>query len=443
MHKELPATPADVLEISGALRLVMNAVFKSADLFGFWDSPYRNAAASFEDMTLLDKLYWAYKCRHPISRGEQGAGIDAGFFGEQQEVRLPEGFVKQGGVSLAAVGDLIPAQGLEGAKDHIYEKVADLIFDKDISYANLESPLTTQALHEEVISDKEAPIECCSLDQFQILKGHQGRNFNVIHAMGNHGFDMGREGIDTTLAVLERDGILALGANRDQSEHDQGRTLECNGIKLGFVSATYGLNGKRMPADAVHSINVARFHPKRGEPEYAFLQRQIEHCKNDGCDFVVASLHWGYEFEFFPRQHQIEIAHTIAEWGADLIIAHHPHVIQPIEYYRTQRDPDRIVPIAYSLGTLAWSFMAPHMALSTVLDVLLAKGEYQGEAKTYVQQVQPVPVFRAEVNEGDGPFIQIRKLAEVLGSVSDPEHEAYLQQMRGYVELVLGSGRLS
>ena len=72
-----------------------------------------------------------------------------------------------------------------------YERIADLLFDKDIAYANLESPLTRQTLREEIISDRESPIECCSQEQFDILKGHRGQVFTVMHTAGNHMADMG------------------------------------------------------------------------------------------------------------------------------------------------------------------------------------------------------------------------------------------------------------
>jgi hypothetical protein len=72
MHKSYPPTPADALEIPPALRLVMQTVCKSADRMGFWSAPAAGAATDFEEMTLLDKIYWVYKSRRPVLRGEPG-----------------------------------------------------------------------------------------------------------------------------------------------------------------------------------------------------------------------------------------------------------------------------------------------------------------------------------------------------------------------------------
>ena len=110
MHGAQPATPAEVLDIPLALRLALNAVCKSAEAFGYWDRPYRNAAASFEDMTLIDKFYWAYKCTHPIARMEKG---EQALTRDPSAVGLPPGFDKQHAITLGAGGDLLYGEALE------------------------------------------------------------------------------------------------------------------------------------------------------------------------------------------------------------------------------------------------------------------------------------------------------------------------------------------
>ena len=68
--------------------------------------------------------------------------------------------------------------------------------------------------------------------------------FDVLNTSNNHAFDMGVEGLDTTLGVFAEEGILETGTNRTKKECNQGRILVKNGIKLGFVSSTFGLNGR-------------------------------------------------------------------------------------------------------------------------------------------------------------------------------------------------------
>jgi Bacterial capsule synthesis protein PGA_cap len=441
MSQYLAATPADAVQTSDVLRFVLRAVCKSAEISKCWDQPSARAATAFEEMTLLDKIYWVYKCTHPIIRPERGATVDT-LCGPDNMIRLPEGFEKERSISLAAVGDLIPGSGLEHSKDVLYEHVADLIFDSTIAYASLESPLTNQERKAEVISDKESPIECCSLEQFDVVKGHDGKRLTVIHTASNHMFDMGAEGVHATLDQFTRDGIVDIGTNRDPSQYGKGKILERNGIKVGFISAAFGLNGRNPAQDQSYLINVAKLLPKRGPSDLSLLRRQIEHCREQGSDVIIASLHWGYEFEFFPRKRQIDIAHTLVEWGVDALIAHHPHVVQPVEYYRSQRDPDRVAVIAYSLGSLLWSYTAPHLVLSAILNLSFAKGTYRSQPKTFIQSASVTPVFRTQIRDGDRTLTRIEKLDHGMGTQNSDDQTRYVAEIRRYAELAL-SGKMT
>ncbi|MDD3182488.1 MAG: CapA family protein [Alphaproteobacteria bacterium] len=439
MQSNLPATPADVLDLSsGVLRFVMNFVIKSAECLRFWSYPYKKAATSFEEMTLWDTLYWAYKCTNPITHWEKGGREGEPFTTDRRILGLPPGFEKQSSLTMGAAGDLLRADGLDHSKDILFENVADLLFAPTISYANFESPITKQALQKEVIGDKGPPVECCSQEQFTTFKGHKDKSFTVMNTANNHMFDMGTEGVETTRKVLSAAGILSIGTNDHPDESGQGKILIKDGIKLGFVAATFGLNGRVLPPEEAYRINVANLLSKFADPDLMGLKQQIDHCKSQGCDFIIASLHWGHEFEFFPRQRQIAIAHDLIELGADTLICHHPHVVQPVEYYKTRRDPRRIAVIAYSLGTMTWGFSAPHLVLSAILNLTLSKGRLQDEALTYVETARVTPVFRSSVVKGGDIQTRIEKLADHLEG-QKAEHSAhYIAEIKRYADLVLG-----
>jgi hypothetical protein len=441
MNSRLPATPLDALSISGVLRFIVKTLHRSADIFGFWKYPSKKAAADFEDWSLLDKIRWGYKSKNPVLRGEKGAQLEAFFKNNQKKISLPKGFEKKYSVTFSAVGDLIKVKGLENSRDKLYEKAADLIFAKDISYANLESQLTRQEVGEIRFSDKEPPPLCLTKEQYDAIKGHQGKQFTLMHTACNHTFDAGLEGVDTTLAQLQEDQILDLGTNRHPAEQQQGRIIEKNNIKIGFVSATFGLNGKVVPNGKEYTVNIVKFHPYQkkqanAKPDLTMLNNQIAYCREQGCDIIIASLHWGYEYEFFPRRHQVEVAHALVEAGVDVIAAHHAHVLQPVEYYRPQRDPDRTAVIAYSLGNLTTSFSAPHLVLSGVLNLTIVKGHVNGEEKTIVREAQLIPVVQRDFLAGDVPVIQLEKL-ETLSENKTREERDYISAVAGSAELVL------
>jgi len=404
MKSRLPSTPMEALAISGGLRFAVNTVHFFADLFGFWKHPRVVAAADFEDMTLLDKMYWAYKSKKPVSLPEKQMKICSMSQPVNGPLPIPAGFIKQHSLTLSAVGDLIKLDGLENSTDILYEKVAPLIFDADISTANLESQLSTKEAGAYTFNEKETPPLYLTKPQYEALKGHKGKRYTLLHTACNHTFDMGREGFETTLSQLELDGIMDLGTNRTPEDRQKGRILEKNGIKIGFVSATFGLSGKPIPEGMEYAVNVVKFH--REEKDISLLNEQVAYCKGKGCDLLIASLHWGYEYEFFPRAHQVQIAHELADKGVDLIISHHAHVIQPVECYKPAGKPGRNVVIAYSLGNLTSSFSAPHLVLSGILGVKIAKGTVEGEAgeKTFIEDVRLTPVVQTE-DEKDGKSV--------------------------------------
>jgi len=433
----LPDCPDDVLQVSAPpLRAVLAGFQWLANRRQLWRYPAAKAATAAEEMSVIDNLYWIYKTSRPITDYERDLPADLRPNTTAPEAMLPEGFTETASLTIGAGGDLLRSAGIDGSQDRLFEHVADLLFDQDISFANFESPVTTQPLIDEVIGDQGPPTECCSAMQFDILTSHKGKRFDILNTANNHMFDMGVEGVETTLATLADRQILPLGTNAAPDDYGRALVITRNGIKIGFASAAFGLNGHDLPEAETYRIHISRLLSKKGPPDLSLLKRQIDDCKAQGCDFIIASVHWGYEFELFPRTVQIEAARELVEYGADSILSHHPHVIQPVEYYRPARDPDRVAVIAHSLGTLTWGFMAPHIALSTVLNLRLAKGEQNGEARTYLASVVNTPVFRSYVEEDGQMITRLEKLANHAGNPDSPFPQNYLERVQAYADLV-------
>ncbi|MCP4148021.1 MAG: CapA family protein [bacterium] len=440
MKSRLPATPLDALSISGALKAIVKTVHTCADIFGFWKYPLKGTAGNSEEMSLKDKIYWGYKSKNPTLYPEKGIQRDS-LFKNNEPPSLPAGFKTTHSVSFSALGDLIKVDGLENSRDILYESVADLVFDKDISSANLESQLTGQDIGAYTFSAKETPALCCTEEQYDTLKSHKGKKLTVMNTCCNHTFDMGLEGLETTLAQLEKDEIIDLGTNRKPEEQQQGRIIKKNGIKMGFVSATFGLNGKDVPEGKNYMVNVVDFHTREslaGGVDLSLLKAQVNFCKEQGCDIIIASLHWGYEYEFFPRQQQIEVAHLIVEEGVDVIVSHHAHVIQPVEYYRPERDPGRTAVITYSLGNLTSSFSAAHIVLNCILNLSIVKGKINGEEKTIVETAEIIPVVQRELMKDNLPIIKVEKLETLLAGNYEKEEQQYFAEIKKYADMILG-----
>lgn len=446
MQSRLPSTPMETLNLSGAVGFIVKVIHTLADGFGFWKYPRKSAAGDFEEMTLLDKIYWGYKSKHPVTRPEkEGQTADYIKRSQASPPTLPENFEPKRTLTFGACGDLIKVDGLEHSRDILYKDVAGMLFEKDISYANLESQLTGQDLGSYVFSDKETPPLCCDKKQYDALKGHDGERYTLMHTACNHTLDMGLEGLETTLAQLKKDNILDLGTNHEPAQQNRGRIIEKNGIKLGFVSATFGLNGKPVPEGKEWLVNVVKFHSRQTaaggvDVDLGLLERQIRECRKQNCDLIIASLHWGFEYEFFPRWAQVELAHWVVDAGVDVIVSHHSHVLQPMEFYRGRGNPGKTGVIVYSLGNLTSNYSAPHLVLSGILNLTVVKGRHNGEEKTFVRDVKLLPVVQREVFQDDLPAIVIQPLEKVLQDLekeNSPASTSYGKALESYAQLVL------
>lgn len=440
MRHSFPANPLeDYRAPSFAYGLKMRAALIIARLFRYWDTP--SAIAATDEASFIDNAYWLHKCARPITKAEENVA-EVIFLRDKSVVKLPDGFKSDASVTFAAAGDLMPADELELSKDILFENVADVLLNVDVSFANLEAPVTERDVKESEFVAGDAPIMGLSLAQFSALVGHRGKYFTALNFANNHAFDMGIEGLETTQKLLTQKGIVDVGTPRHPQEHGRAKILAKEGIKIGFISATYGLNRHDPPVDEAYRIHTAKLMSRSVPTELEILKEQIKDCKKQRCDFIVASIHWGYEFEFFPRYRQVDAAHTLIEEGVDLILGHHPHVIQPVEYYRTKRDPNRIAVIAYSLGGLTFDwYTAPHLVLGLILNMKLSRGLMSGAIRTYIESILSIPVFQSVCFEGQRKFKRIEKLQEHSNDRGTYHPARYVEQIEKYADLVLQNSK--
>jgi poly-gamma-glutamate synthesis protein (capsule biosynthesis protein) len=378
-------------------------------------------------------MYWCYKSNNPIIKAEKGSKIEAYFQVQQRlmdRLLLPEGFKAEKNVGISAVGDLMPAKGIENSSGKFYAKLSPLIFNAEISIANLEFALNMST------DARKAWRLIATPEQFDTLKGHKEKYYKVFNTANNHILDSGMEGFNTTHDLLEAEGFKYVGTNRSAEDQKKGLILNANGIKFGFVSATY--SHRPFPTEKDYQVNVVPFHCFQEKVDVSLLEEQIAYCRSQDCDFILLSLHWGIEFEFFPRPEQIDIAHSLCEYGADAIISHHTHNIQPFEIYQTLRDPLRRVPIFYGLGNLCSNWSGPNLALSLIINIDVVKGYIEGVAKTLINQVNVTPVLQMDCECKNHSYLQLEKLSELINSDRGESKNDYFKEAGQYADLVLG-----
>jgi poly-gamma-glutamate synthesis protein (capsule biosynthesis protein) len=163
--------------------------------------------------------------------------------------------------------------------------------------------------------------------------------FDVVNQATNHAMDKEAEAVYATLDFWDSyPAIACLGIHRSLEMRDRQVIIEKNNMKVGFLSYTYGTNGLPLPAAKpylVSLINTVR------------MAKEIDALRPN-CDVLVVSMHWGAEYRQSHNAQQEQLARFLADHGVDIIIGHHPHVLEDAGYIG-RKDGGRTF-CAYSLG---------------------------------------------------------------------------------------------
>jgi len=239
-------------------------------------------------------------------------------------------------ITLILVGDIMLNRGVEymveryGNVDFKFPflKIADYLKKADIVFGNLEG----------VISDKG--IKVGSIYSFranpEAIEGLKFAGFNVLSLANNHTLDYTRAALEDCLANLNNAGINYVGAGFNETEAFSPIIKEIKGIKIGFLAYT-NLGPETWRAVRENS-GIAWI----SEKDFERVKADIKLAK-EKVDVLIVSLHTGEEYSNEPTLFQIEFSKTAIDAGADLVIGHHPHLIQRDEKYKNGW-------IFYSLG---------------------------------------------------------------------------------------------
>lgn len=231
------------------------------------------------------------------------------------------------------------SKAFDGGREYnfkpMYEKVADVIENTDIAFINQETVMAGDGYDISYYPMFNSPQDL-GYDLAEL-------GFDVVNIANNHMLDKGTGGLERTIEFWKNmDGVLMIGGYDNADDFDTIRILEQNGIKIAFLSYTYGTNGLKKSASSPIVV------PYYNDDD---IIRQIALAKRSA-DFVMVSVHWGEEGAFKPNAEQKRLAKLIADCGANAIIGHHPHVIQPVEWIYGENGNKTLC--VYSLG----NFMA-------------------------------------------------------------------------------------
>ncbi len=299
--------------------------------------------------------------------------------------------------TLAAVGDVMLSREVAESSiahgDFCYPflKVAPILRQATLAFANLESP----------ISDQGHQLNMFRADP-RFLEGLYYAGIDLVSLANNHIMDYGTVAFLDTMERLTAQGVFYVGVGTDLPKARQGRLLKLGGVKVGFLAYTEvgpGFTYTRVPQHWAATDELPGVAPARVD----YLREDIARMKRVA-DLVIVSFHWGQEYVHLPGAKQQLLGKTALAAGADLVLGHHPHVIQGLAFGEEGV-------IAYSLGNFIFDQTPEATRQGLILE---AACDHQG-----VRQLRCTPITikdeQPQVAKGD----EARRLMRLLYTVSE------------------------
>lgn len=238
-------------------------------------------------------------------------------------------------VHLVAVGDILLSRDVEKKMikeglSYPYKQVEKCFLKKDIVLGNLENPIYEG--NNAVCKNSNLIFKAKNANAAKLKEV----GFTILNLANNHTMDYKEAGLVNTMQVLHNNGISYIGAGVNDNEAKKPLVIQTKGYKIGFLG--YSMFSAQRSIYNKDKAAICRVKDN--------INSEIKKAKSE-CDFLVVTVHWGNEFDFFPSDKQKKLAHEMIDSGADLLLGHHPHVLQGIEQYKDKY-------IFYSLGNFVF-----------------------------------------------------------------------------------------
>lgn len=215
--------------------------------------------------------------------------------------------------------------------DHLYQHVRDDIEAADLAVINQETIFVQN--HDNVSS---YPVFGTPRE---IGDAVYKAGFDVILHATNHVMDMGIQNVYDAVDYWSDKDVTVLGIHKDAADAAKPKIVEKNGIKIGMINYTYGLNGFQLPAGNEFAVDLLENEDKL-LADVAYLE--------ENADITVAFIHVGIEYMIRPCDETKYYVERLVSHGVDVFVGGHPHVVEPYEWYTASNGNEALV--YYSLG---------------------------------------------------------------------------------------------
>lgn len=258
---------------------------------------------------------------------------------------------------------------------NVFKNIKDYTKNADITIGNLETTFAGESRGYTGYPTFNAP---------EVLgKNLKDIGVDVLSTANNHCMDKGYSGLVSTLDFLDEYGISHMGTSRSEDEQNKILVKDVNGIKIAFLSFTYGTNGITVPSDKSYSVNLI---------DKELIKKQIELAKAENVDVICVNMHWGVEYKLKQNSTQEDLADFLFKNGVDIILGSHPHVLEPMEKRTITLDDGTTKDgfVIYSLGNFVSGQIYANTKSTVILDIQITK---DSDGKISIDSVNYTPVY--------------------------------------------------
>ena len=288
----------------------------------------------------------------------------------KNEVKIPDDVT----INLSVIGDIMCHNTQyndayeNGIYDfsYIFDDVREELSKADFAVGNLE---TTFAGSERGYS---------SYPQFNspesLAVAIKDAGIDLVSTANNHSLDTGYKGIEKTIDFLDQFQLLHTGTYKSKEEQNQTTIANIKGLKVAFLSFTYGTNGIQVPSGKEYCINLINDD---------FIIDRLNLAKQQNPDIICVFMHWGEEYQLSPNNEQTRLANLLFDNGVNIILGSHPHVLQKME------NNDRGF-VIYSLGNFVSGQVKENTRDSIILNLTITK---KGTGQVIVDSAKYTPIY--------------------------------------------------
>lgn len=286
-------------------------------------------------------------------------------------------------ITISAVGDLmchsyqyIAAQTAPDSFDFnpVYRLVKKYLSDSDFTFGNLETVTAGKDKKYSGYPRFNSPDE--------YISALKNAGFNLLSTANNHALDRGEYGVLRTIKIMNENKINYNGTFTSQRDRDSIRIFDIKGIRVAFLAYTYGTNGNQVPKDKPYLINKIDFN---------LIRSDIQKARKENADLVFVHFHFGTEYKREPDQFENNVTDSTIKFGADIIIGGHPHVIQPLRFYKTNGAALDSGLIAYSLGNFISNQRWRYSDCGVILRISITKNIFLHHV--FISRIDYVPTW--------------------------------------------------